>query len=69
MGYNGLRDQVKTYSDAFPAAEVLLDNCPISTPSECPRLEAFQDDTNLRSMKMRELNASELNINSCLERK
>ena len=40
MGYNALRDQVKTYTDEFNSAEILLDNCPITSNSN-PRLECF----------------------------
>ena len=70
MGYNGLRDQVKTYSSEFNAADVLISELPNGmTLSPSPRLECFSDDTNLRSMKMRELTEGELQISSCLERK
>jgi hypothetical protein len=40
MGYNGLRDQVKTYTEEFNSAEILLDNYN-TTPQPNPRLEMF----------------------------
>ena len=68
MGYNGLRDQVKTYTDDFNGEYVLLEQFDTQV-NPSPRLEAFAEDTNLRSMKMRELNSNELATPSCLERK
>jgi len=54
MFYNCLRDQVKTYSGEFAAAEILVGTEGKSiNPS--PALEHFQDDADLRSITMFEL--------------
>lgn len=70
MGYNCLRDQVKTYQGKFDSADCLISELPKGFTMEAsPAFEPFSGDENLRSIRLHEMTDRDLSVDSCLERK
>ena len=59
VGYNALRDQVKTYTDEFPGCTMMDDFPSGFKVAENPRFEQLMGDKDLSSIRLRELSATE----------
>ena len=71
LGYNALRDQVKTYTTDFEVQGIIEGmGLPAGvTVSGCPKFEALSSDSDLNSLRLRELTQDQLNVQIDLTRR